>query len=152
MASACGCVPAQAARFLPAAAARAAPNSPPDLTRVLPAAYRMRRHAEFERAVRHGARSGRNSLVVHLAQEPGGAGPAKVGFVVSKAVGNAVIRNKVKRRLRAVVSLRIDQLPEDGWLVVRALTGAAVADSATLAHDFESALRGARRRDTQGHC
>lgn len=150
MASACGCVPAQAARSLPAAAARAAPSSPPEPTRVLPAAHRMRRHADFERAVRQGARSGRDSLVVHLASEPGAPVPVRVGFVVSKAVGNAVVRNKVKRRLRAVVSLRIDQLPEGGWLVVRALTAAAHADSVTLAHDFESALRGAQRRHRQG--
>ena len=62
--------------------------------------------------MRGGVRSGRDSLVVHLAGNPLDHGPVVVGFVVSKAIGNAVVRNRVKRRLRAVVSHRIDQLPE----------------------------------------
>jgi len=106
----------------------------------------MRRSADFERAVRGGVRSGRDSLVVHLAGNPLDHGPVVVGFVVSKAIGNAVVRNRVKRRLRAVVSHRIDQLPEGGRLVVRALPQSAGLDSAGLERDFNSALAGARRR------
>jgi len=106
----------------------------------------MRRPADFERAVRRGARCGRDSLVVHLAGDPIDRGSVVVGFVVSKAVGNAVVRNRVKRRLRAVVSHRIDQLPEGGRLVVRALPGSSELDSTVLGRDFDSALAGARRR------
>jgi ribonuclease P protein component len=106
----------------------------------------MRRAADFERAVRRGARSGRDSLVVHLARDPADDGDVVVGFVVSKAVGNAVVRNRVKRRLRAVVSHRIDQLPEGGRLVVRALPRSSGLGSEDLARDFDSALAGARRR------
>ena len=107
----------------------------------------MRRPAEFEQAVRRGARSGTSSLVVHLARDADAtAAGAHVGFVVAKSVGNAVVRNRVKRRLRAVVSHRIDQLPPGGRLVVRALPGAAVLDSAALDRDFERALAGATRR------
>ena len=69
-----------------------------------------------------------------------------MGFVVSKSVGNAVARNRVKRRLRAVVSHRIDQLPEGGRLVVRALPGSADLGSAELARDLDRALAGATRR------
>ena len=133
-------------RSLRVAAARAAPSCLPDPARVLPAAYRMRRPADFERAVRRGARSGKDSLVVHLAGDRFDHSPVVVGFVVSKAVGNAVVRNRVKRRLRAVVSHRIDQLPEGGQLVVRALPRSSELDSEGLARDFESALVGARRR------
>ena len=133
-------------RSLRVAAARVAPSCLPDPARVLPAASRMRRSADFERAVRRGARSGRESLVVHLAGDPLDHGPVVVGFVVSKAVGNAVVRNRVKRRLRAVLSHRIDQLPEGGRLVVRALPRSSALDSDGLAHDFDSALAGARRR------
>ena len=106
----------------------------------------MRRPADFERAVRHGARCGRDSLVVHVAGDPVAEGPAVVGFVVSKEVGNAVVRNRVKRRLRAVVSQRMDQLPQGARLVVRALSKSAGVDSMVLARDFDSALAGARRR------
>jgi ribonuclease P protein component len=69
-----------------------------------------------------------------------------VGFVVSKAVGNAVTRNRVKRRLRALTAERIAGLPADTGLVVRALAPAAEADYATLAHDLDGALRTASRR------
>lgn len=106
----------------------------------------MRRPAEFEQAIRRGARSGSTSLVVHLAEDPAAGASAHVGFVVAKSVGNAVARNRVKRRLRAVVSHRIDQLPHGGRLVVRALPGAAAPGSGALAEDFDRALAGASRR------
>ena len=106
----------------------------------------MRRPAEFEQAVRRGARSGTSSLVVHLARDPEANSGAHVGFVVAKSVGNAVARNRVKRRLRAVVSHRLDQLPDDGRLVVRALPPAAELDSGGLARDLDRALAGAARR------
>src|SRR3954451_12487650 len=89
---------------------------------VLPVAHRMRRAADFEQAVRRGARGGRDTLVVHLTTQTDHAptGPV-VGLVVSKAVGNAVTRNLVKRRLRELVRARLSGLPGDAGLVVRAL-------------------------------
>ncbi|QTE29504.1 ribonuclease P protein component [Pengzhenrongella sicca] len=116
---------------------------------MLPAAHRMRRPAEFERAVRRGARCGRQSLVVHVAEQMN-PGPVLVGFVVSKAVGNAVVRNSVKRRLRGVVGERIGQLPTGELVVVRALPVAADLSSRVLAADFDAALIGARRRQLAG--
>lgn len=113
---------------------------------MLPAAHRMRRSADFERAVRSGARAGRNTLVVHLVTRTDpGPGPA-VGFVVSKGVGGAVTRNRVKRRLRALTAERLGGLPADADLVVRALAPAATADYATLGDDLDGALRTAGRR------
>jgi ribonuclease P protein component len=110
----------------------------------------MRRPAEFEQAVRRGARSGTTSLVVHLASEPAGGQP-HVGFVVAKSVGNAVVRNRVKRRLRAQMTHRIDQLPRGGRLVVRALPPAADLASDALARDLDRALAGAARRARGRH-
>jgi ribonuclease P protein component len=107
----------------------------------------MRRAADFEQAVRRGARSGRDTLVVHLTTrtDPGADG-AVVGLVVSKAVGTAVTRNLVKRRLRALVRERLSALPEDACVVVRALPAAASSSFAALGSDLDSALDGARRR------
>ena len=66
--------------------------------------------------------------------------PPTVGFVVSKAVGNAVVRNKVKRRLRHLAAQRLDRLPAGGVLIVRAQPPAATATAAALAADLDTCL------------
>ena len=68
---------------------------------------------------------------------------------MSKAVGGAVIRNKVKRRLRHLMRDRVALLPPGSLVVVRALPGAGDADHAQLARDLDAAVqrllgRGAR--------
>ena len=68
------------------------------------------------------------------------ARPARAGFVVGRAVGNSVVRHRTVRRLRHLVGDRLDQLPAGSILVVRALSPAAVADSATLGRDLDAAL------------
>lgn len=67
-------------------------------------------------------------------------GPVRAGFVVSKAVGNAVKRNRVKRRLRHLVREQLELLPDSGILVVRALPSAAEATYAELASDLGHCL------------
>jgi ribonuclease P protein component len=64
-----------------------------------------------------------------------------VGFVVSKAVGNAVTRNRVKRRLRHLAREHVSSLPASAVLVVRALPAAAEASSAELGADLGRSLR-----------
>lgn len=65
----------------------------------------------------------------------------RAGFVVSKAVGNSVVRHRVARRLRHLVADRIPVLSPHSSVVVRALAPAATASSAELARDLDSALR-----------
>lgn len=80
--------------------------------------------------------------------------PTRVGFVVSKAVGNAVVRHRVARRLRHVMRARLAVLPAGTLVVVRALPRAASATSDELAKDVDSALRkfgvGRERSDAEG--
>lgn len=83
-------------------------------------------------------------MVVHHLQFQAGpdqGGPARVGFVVSKAVGNAVLRNRVHRRLRAVLAARLPDLPAGSLTVVRALPPAATASYDELVADVDGALR-----------
>jgi ribonuclease P protein component len=113
---------------------------------VLAAAQRLRRSAEFAAAIRGGRRVGRGTIVVHLLiEEPVQASKARAGFVVSKAVGNAVVRNKVRRRLRHLVRPLLGELPDGAALVVRALPPAAHASYATLGTDLAAALATARK-------
>ena len=113
---------------------------------MLAAAQRMRRSADFAATIRGGRRAGRGTVVVHLLlDEPALASTARAGFVVSKAVGNAVVRNRVRRRLRHLVRPLLAGLPEGSLLVVRALPPAAEASFAALGADLEAALAAARR-------
>lgn len=111
---------------------------------MLPAAVRMRSSADFAQTIRRGVRAGRPTLVVHgrISDRPG----IRVGFVVSKAVGGAVVRNAVRRRLRGLVMEQLDTVPSGTDVVVRALPPAASADFATLGADLRSALAQTLRR------
>ncbi|MEU6080285.1 ribonuclease P protein component [Streptomyces sp. NPDC047108] len=121
---------------------------------MLPTENRLRRREDFAAAVRRGRRAGRPLLVVHLRSAPSSetrgtdphasgenAPPARAGFVVSRAVGGAVVRNLVKRRLRHIVRDRLSLLPAGSLVVVRALPGAGEADHDALARDLDSALQ-----------
>lgn len=66
--------------------------------------------------------------------------PPLVGFIVARAVGNAVIRNSVRRRLRHLMRGHLDRLPGGSLLVVRANPAAGTARHDELAADLESAL------------
>ncbi len=89
--------------------------------------------------MRGGVRAGRRRLVLHVLPEY--AEHTKAGFVVSKAVGNSVVRHRVLRRLRHLVAERLGTLPEGSALVVRALPAAATASSEELGADLDAALR-----------
>jgi ribonuclease P protein component len=110
---------------------------------VLPAAHRLTDADSFRVAVRSGRRGGSTTLVVHLHTGAGDDTPAQVGFVVSKAVGNAVVRNRVKRRLRHLTREHLAQLgalPGPVVLVVRALPAAAHASYEELGRDLGRCL------------
>ena len=112
---------------------------------MLPAAARIRRRDDFSAAIRGGSRTGRTLLTGHLLIEPGTA-PPRVGFVVSRAVGGAVVRNKVRRRLRELVRSRLNSLPAGSLLVVRANPRAATARQSELAAELDLVIDTLLRR------
>jgi len=134
---------------------------------VLPSENRLRRRQDFSTAVKRGRRAGRPLLVVHLSRDGDltgradrdsdssphaaeGLPSARAGFVVSKAVGPAVVRNLVKRRLRHLVGDRLSRLPAGSLIVVRALPPAAAASYLDLEHDLDAALRRLLRSEPTG--
>jgi ribonuclease P protein component len=121
---------------------------------VLPAGSRLRHRADFASTLRQ-SRAARAAglLVVHVevpdVAVPSGA-PARVGFVVSRAVGPAVTRNLVTRRLRHLVRGRLDQLPAGSRVVVRALPRSATATYAQLGAALGQALESSLSRQPSG--
>lgn len=113
---------------------------------MLPAVSRMRRSAEFAETVRHGARASRRHLSAHLLARPGVPEPPRVGFVVSRAVGGAVVRNRVRRRLRHLARGYLRSLPDGSLVVVRANPRAATARQAELAAELGQVIEVLVRR------
>jgi ribonuclease P protein component len=67
--------------------------------------------------------------------------PARVGFVVSRAVGNSVLRHRVQRQLRHLCRDRLAELPAGTELVVRALAPAARTTYQELGADLDRCLQ-----------
>ena len=65
---------------------------------------------------------------------------------MSKAVGNAVVRHRVSRKLRHVLLGSVDKLAREHDVVVRALPAAAEASSDDLRKDYLHALSAALRK------
>lgn len=106
---------------------------------MLPAARRLRDRHGFTTVVRQGRRASAGRLVGYWDPSPTAAPEPVVGLIVSRAVGGAVERNRVKRRLRHHLRAPLVQLP--GVVVVRALPGAAEVSSTRFGRDVERLCR-----------
>lgn len=121
-------------------------------------ANRLRSSLDFARLRRDGRRTGGATLAISYARRPspdpatpaGGEPPVRVGFIVSKRVGGAVVRNRVKRRLREVVRARLTTLAP-GWdIVVNARPATATAEYRALAAELSALFeRAGLTRDTK---
>ena len=120
----------------------------------------MRRSADFRQTVRAGVRVGRPTLVLHAAYRTGwttplqrastaDSGSVRVGFVVGRTVGNAVNRNRVRRRLRHLAAAQLPGTPPSVSVVVRALPRAATAPD-EVPSDFAAAWPQALERLARG--
>lgn len=97
---------------------------------------RLRSSRDFA-AVRRDGRSRADGLLV-LVSRPNNLDVTRFGFIVSKRVGNAVVRNRVRRRLKEAA--RLSQI-EGGWdLVFIARQGASSADYQELSGSVKKLL------------
>jgi ribonuclease P protein component len=84
--------------------------------------HRLSRSRDFDAVYRHGRSVSTRFLVLYwFPREDGAHADARLGLAVPKAVGPAVVRNKMKRRLREAFRARLAELPsnQDYVLVVR---------------------------------
>ncbi len=101
---------------------------------------RLKRRTDF-RAAATGARAPASTFVVQT-RTRAESGPPRVGFTVSKQVGNAVERNRVRRRLREVVRLTAPSALRTGHdYVLIGRRSALSAPFAQMLADFDKALR-----------
>ncbi|GGG46855.1 hypothetical protein GCM10010964_37740 [Caldovatus sediminis] len=124
--------------------------SPPTSPRAAPALApaRLKRRGEFLRVAARGRRVARPGLVLQAmpAAAPAGSGapPPRLGFTVTRKVGGAVLRNRVRRRLKEAARLTFREHPEAarGWdLVLIGREGTARRGFQDLRADLEGALR-----------
>ena len=98
--------------------------------------YRIRKNKQFRYIYRKGHVNGTHLATLHYVASP----RLQTGFCVSKKVGNAVVRNRVKRRMREYFRLRIPLL-KPGLYVFTARPEAAGATYQQLGSAMESLLR-----------
>jgi ribonuclease P protein component len=96
--------------------------------------------------MRSGARAGRRLLTGHLLARPESAEHPRIGFVVGRSVGPAVLRNKVRRRLRHLARGYLQVLPGGSLLVLRAHPAAATARQAEIAAELDLVIKALLRR------
>lgn len=110
---------------------------------MLPAAARLRTRYDHRVVAKSGRRVRRGALVVALAAA-NGFGQPRAAVIAGRRVGPAVVRNRVKRRLRELLRCRMTDLPEGSLLVVRALPGAGDASFDQLSGWVDAGLTGLR--------
>lgn len=110
---------------------------------MLGTANRLKDRADFT-AVRERGRRWRGDLLILNALQRPSDGPTRFGFVVSRRIGKAVVRNRVKRRLRAAVRRQIAGMARGYDVVVIARPGLGDTSYAVLADAVATLLRLAR--------
>ena len=91
---------------------------------MLPAKNRLRASKDFALTTKTGVRATSLSLVLYLKTNSissGNSSAPQLGLIVNKSVGGSVVRHRVSRQLRHLISNHIKNLPADSQLVIRVL-------------------------------
>ncbi len=97
--------------------------------------HRLVRADDYRQTVRRGRRVGAANTISYVIDR-GDADPVRFGFIVSKSVGNAVARNRVRRRLKAASYEVLERIRPGLDIVVRALPASDGASWVTLRNEI----------------
>jgi ribonuclease P protein component len=99
-----------------------------------PRACRLVRRAEYDAVYKEGRRRTSREFTIFL--RPNGLDNSRFGWSIKKALGNAVRRNRIRRRLREILRLHRQEITP-GWdIVIHPRSSAAAAKFSTLAEDL----------------
>ena len=111
--------------------------------------HRVTRGEDYRRIVRTGNRVGgaycityavSRALPGQLEAQKNDRLPARFGYIISKAVGNAVTRNLVRRRMKSIAQAMIHEGASGVDIVFRALPAAATATYSELEQSMRKAV------------
>ena len=88
---------------------------------MLPKINRLTSSKDFQNITKTGVRVYSDAAVIYALANPTSQKNAQVGFIVSKLVGNSVVRHKVSRQLRNIVKETLETIPGNIQIVIRAL-------------------------------
>ena len=101
---------------------------------------RLTRGAEYKAVVRRGRRCAAVNTVVYVLPSSSGD-VTRFGFIVSKQVGSAVVRNTIRRRLKDLCARELPSVPAGADVVIRALPAAASASFTQLHAEVSRCLQ-----------
>lgn len=102
--------------------------------------WRLRQTKDFDRA-RVGGRRWTNATLACYVFARGDGGPTRIGIIVGRRTGNAVVRNRVRRRIRELVRGRYDELASGLDVILIARPASARATYAELDDGLASLLQ-----------
>ena len=99
---------------------------------MLPKINRLTSSKDFQTVTKTGVRVYSDAAVIYALANPTSQKNAQVGFIVSKLVGNSVVRHKVSRQLRNIVNETLLNIPGNIQIVIRALPAITEKDFVEL--------------------
>lgn len=103
----------------------------------LPRSRRITRRGDFQRVRASGLSLQGRFLVLGYLSDATLPEPFRLGIVTSRRLGSAVVRNRVRRRIRGVLQRNGDRIASPHWLVIVARGAAAEASSEQLEREWK---------------